>query len=75
MDDSRKYIACTRYTQLYVELSLAIANIADRETIRKKITAVADLNFSINGISACRKNFPRRAAPRRAVRAIRLTEH
>jgi len=26
MDDSRKYIARTRYTQLYAELSLAIAN-------------------------------------------------
>lgn len=38
MDDSRKYIARTRYTQLYVELSLAIANIADRKMIRKKIT-------------------------------------
>lgn len=68
MGDSRKYIARTRYTQLYVELLLAIANIADRKAIRekerKKNYATADLNFSITRRSR-RRTF--RSAPRRSI--------
>lgn len=71
MGDSRKYIARARYTQLYVELLLAIANIADRKAIREKeeerekITCDGRFEFFNN----CRSRRPRtfRSASRRSI--------
>jgi len=70
MDDSRKYIARTRCTQLYVELSLAIANIADLKAIRKKISGNRFEFFNKWYISVSKE-----LSACRTARAVRLTEH